>query len=162
LKSYQDLLGSRKGNAWQRFLRWWFFPTHPELAILIYTLLGVTIFRTLAMQTFGSLQSGEQGNYFVGESTLDNLLEFATRDSVHSEILHTTGVVLGILTLVWTVLGGPVNLVFIAIFTLGNLYCVFLQRYNRARLMLLVVKRLGHGRRPSLRYGNWLGLDFGQ
>ena len=46
------------------------------------------------------------------------------------------------------------------VLTLINLYCVMLQRYNRAKLVLLIEERLNAGEIPNEMYENWLALDF--
>lgn len=160
--SFRSIFSPLKGNLFQRLVKFWIFPWAPKLEIFIYYLLGVGIFRRVVMRTVGRIRgwNGEQDNYHIGERTLNNLLTFATNMTMINEVLHPFYFVF-----VWIFLGGfnlSVLSVLISLAAVTNFYCILLQRFNRAKLVLMIEDRMNEGEMPDNRYKNWLALDFGK
>lgn len=165
--SYRSVFSPLKGNIFQMLLKLWIFPWFPRFAILVYNLLGVGIFRFVLMNTIGLVGKGSsrQTNYRIGERTMNNLLTFTTNQTMFNEGVHTIAGLPAFITLFVLLINGhgyqDIGTT-ILVATFINLYCVLLQRYNRAKLVLLIEQRLNEGDRPDYNYSNWLGLDFSE
>ncbi|PIP85583.1 hypothetical protein COY48_01705 [Candidatus Collierbacteria bacterium CG_4_10_14_0_8_um_filter_43_86] len=164
--SYKQVFSPRKGNLLQRVLKFWIIPRFPHLEVAVYILLGVGLFRLLLMKTIGRLGawSRYQTNYHIGRLTMNNLLTFVTNQTMFNEIVHIVAFLPSFffLTALWWA-GMPVFVttnLFVIVIAAINLYCIMLQRYNRARLVVLIEDKLNTGHLPDSSYKNWLALDF--
>jgi len=156
-----------KGNIFQMLLKLWIFPWFPRLEIFIYNLLGVGVFRYILMHTIGLIGKGgkRQTHYHLGERTMNNLLTFATNQTMFNESVHIVSGMPGFLLFIVSATNGFRDFrsqfnYSLLVLTLIILYCVMLQRYNRAKLVLLIEERLNAGEIPNEMYENWLALDF--
>jgi len=164
--SYKVIFGSHKGNIFQRLLKFWIIPRSPRLAIFVYTLLGVEIFKKVLMSTFGRLgrNSMYQTNYRLGKRNLKNLLTFATSQTMFNESWHLFAFFTTNLPFLidWWNTGHLMSgyVVVILIISVINIYCVMLQRYNRARICLVIERLVSKGHTVDGSYRNWLALDL--
>lgn len=167
--SYSRIFGPFKGNIFQRLLKILMFPMFPKLAVFIYTILGVGVFRFIVMNTVAKWRKddpGRQTNYRIGQKTTNNILTFITDQTLFNEVIHAVVTLPSLPTMIslpiWI---GSIpwflTTAYIVVFLI-NLYCVFLQRYNRARLALWIVERVNDGDLPDDSYKNWLAFDFGE
>ncbi|KKT39063.1 MAG: hypothetical protein UW26_C0008G0005 [Candidatus Collierbacteria bacterium GW2011_GWF1_44_12] len=164
--SYKVIFGTHKGNLIQRLLKFWIMPRMPRLEILVYTLLGVGIFKRVLMNTIGRIDkySSHQTNYNIGKLNLKNLLTFATSQTMFNEGWHLFAFLATNLPylITWWNDGRPLSAttVFFLVLSVINIYCVMLQRYNRARICLVVERLVSKGHTVDSSYRNWLALDL--
>lgn len=166
MTSYKTIFGSHKGNMFQKALKFWIRPRAPRLALVVYTLLGVGLFRYVLMNTVGRLGrfSRYQTNYHIGTINMNNLLTFATNQTMFNEGWHLFAFFATNLPLLLSWYGEGMQLngftVFLFVVTLVNIYCVLLQRMNRAKIALMIETLIERGHRQDTRYKNWLALDL--
>jgi len=128
--------------SFRRLLDIYFKPKSFEKFGRLYEAFGIRYFKEFAMVTIGSLYSlfglkKHTTNYHIGQNENRNLeglanFEYMTR---FNEALHGSLTIMCGNELVQNISSGNTLMVVgHGICTLGNLYCVMLQRYNRARI----------------------------
>ncbi len=164
--SYRKIFSPFRGNIFQRILKLWIIPWWPRLEIFLLTLLGVGVFKYVLMNTIGRVgrYSQYQTNYHIGRMNMNNLLKFATNQTMFNEGWHIFAFVVTNLPYIWRAFAtGDTSgwfFWFVMGFGLLNIYCVLLQRYNRARLVLAIERLASKGYYPDEQYSNWLALDI--
>lgn len=116
-------------------------PALPERDNIIYTALGVPLFKKALMHTIGAVHrmvSGPEGtNYVLGGSSLEDLKRMERHTQVN-EMLHLFGAITGAYALSdFAFSGTPIGVTALVIQVI-NAYCIFLQRYNRQRLLAAI------------------------
>src|SRR5262249_16520415 len=127
-----------------RLVTWWFGPHAIEHAGAIYRPLGVRQAKQLLMATLGRVFRG--ANYSLEARDRESLRRFE-RWTIVNESYHLAWCLLLAVVAGWVVVQQrrlPLQLIILG--CLVNLYLVFLQRYNRARIRATLYRMETYGR----------------
>jgi hypothetical protein len=151
LNKYSENISKTEKTTFADKFENWYFEIKPfEKNGKVYEYLGVQYFRKLVMgpirKKLRKWDIGEeQSNYRIGKNTsIEKMLEYEKKNLSNEKIHFNNSqfggfiVATGLITGVWpaSILGGA--------FMLADIYCVMLQRYNRARLQNIIEKKLEH------------------
>jgi hypothetical protein len=129
----------------------------------MHTMLGTPLIRKVVMATAGKERTAIGGNYRLDptKSKIEAATDFAYRDSVYNEVVHTVGslpsaamVTIDALTNNFGVIA-EVNVGAVAL----NAALVALQRYSRAKMIKRIEEELHDGATFSSGYENKFGID---
>jgi hypothetical protein len=168
--SFREMLDTSKGHFIQRISKAWIKPTNPEGTVKLMKALQVDHFQQIPIKAMDWVRrkmgvERRQGNYTLGDTSLNNLVDFATNRSGMNEAIHLYGMALCAATILPSALNGNVD--GIVVINTGmfiiNSYCVLAQRYARARLTIGIDRALQKNRHfDPEKFKNHLDLTLPQ
>ena len=159
---FNDVTDHVDGGLARRALIRYFIPRDADASIKRHRFLGTQFTRRMIMSkavrgTFGRLIGGYNLDAISGRR-MESAMDFAAASTI-TESVHTAGALFGAYLMAQEAAEGGSPLVGATLIFAGNLAIAALQRYNRARIVRFVGRRLQAGDEFADGYRNWLGID---
>ena len=158
--STRSLLANSDANIATKAAARYLFPNNAHNSVRRHKRIGTPILRKAVMRTARHPRYLSNYTMDARKGRMERSAEYATKQSVFNEVFHTVCLAQNIPVLFAELQNGSIdNPTMIKFWFALNLGAIAVQRFNRARIVQFLDKRLEKGKHFDDSYENWLHLD---